>query len=133
MHEIDANDLVMTEDYEYLHQGQPFTGVAVATLNGHRLTEEHFEDGCKHGVSRRWFEDSDQLQSERWYRENTMHGISRDWYESGQLKSESHDEHGITVKRTTWNQFGEVVEEYVLSSDDALHEILQMRRKRDQT
>ena len=45
MKQIDWQDLVMTDDYEYLHEGLPFTGVAVRVIYGVKVEESTFSLG----------------------------------------------------------------------------------------
>lgn len=110
--EIEQSGLQMTEDYEYLYQGRPYTGLAYKDYRGKRLHETRYENGYKQGLARRWYPDSEQIFYEYHYDHNSLHGINREWYENGQLKTESHEEHGETISSTTWDQHGEVVETY---------------------
>lgn len=121
MLEIDISELVMTEDYEYLYRGQPFTGLAIKTYAGKRLSETRFENGLKQGLARRWYPETELIYYEYSYDHNSLHGINRVWYENGQLKSESEEAHGITLRRTTWDQTGDVVESFELDPSDPLY------------
>ena len=75
-------------------------------------------------ISRRTrHEDEGSLKSEEYLRRNVLHGMSRHTYEFGQIKSLEMYEHGICMKMMVWDQFGTVVERYVLDDDPALAEI----------
>jgi antitoxin component YwqK of YwqJK toxin-antitoxin module len=110
--EIESSQLTMTEDYVYLYQGQPFTGLAYETYQGRRLSETHYEQGFKQGLARRWYPGTELLYYELAYVQNVLHGTNRKWYENGQLKIESQEEQGVTLWRKTWDQQGELIEDY---------------------
>ncbi|TNE51172.1 MAG: hypothetical protein EP343_03535 [Deltaproteobacteria bacterium] len=127
---VSMSDLHMTEDYEYLHEGKPYTGVAIEHFEGHPLHEMTFLNGLAHGPERRWYPESAQLRSAHTNINGAAEGEKRVWYENGQRKSVAMIEEGILITQTVWNQQGEVVEEYRVEDDEDpfLFELLQMRR-----
>lgn len=129
---VDDSEITMTEDYEYLYQGEPFTGIAVEYYEGFLLGEENYRDGMLHGLAKRWHLESEQLASLKSYENNAVVGVRKEWYESGQLKLEEEIEEGIALRRTVWDQFGDVVEEYRVEEDEDpfLYELLQLKRSR---
>ena len=128
MREVDDAEVTMTEDHEYLHEGAPFTGVAVESRDGHRLCETHYEDGMRHGLRRRWYPGGALVWTEERFHQNCAHGLSQEWYESGLLRRETQFEMGHVLFSTSWDQSGEVEEEYTLSESDPAYRLLQLSR-----
>lgn len=130
MLEIDDALIEVTEDYTYLYQGEPFTGIGHVKLDGQLIRETTYLQGAKEGLERDWDVDTGQLLSEQNFVNNVPEGLSQSWYENGQLKSQMENELGITVRRKVWDQQGNLVEDYTLEPTHYLYKLLEMKRRK---
>jgi hypothetical protein len=121
---VNENQITKTEDYCYLYQGKPFTGIGLDYISGRLIRETKYFDGMKHGVEKIWDYEQGALVKEVCYRKNSTHGILQCWYINGQRKSLEYIEFSIRTKGVIWNQFGEIVDIFVLEEDDSLFQNL---------
>lgn len=115
---VESHQITMTEDYEYLYAGEPFTGTGFKIYKDLILHETNYVMGAKSGLARRWYPESTQLYYELFYRNNSLHGMQKYWYAYGQRKSFQIMDSGILVKGVVWNQSCEVVGVYRISERD---------------
>ena len=128
MQRVNDDDVTMTDDYCYLYQGAPFTGIAERILNGQRVSEYTYRNGSRAGRGRVWDYEEGYLKQDAIYSGNAIHGMDQCWYENGRRKSLQKIEHGVCTKGITWDQFGQIVDIYVLDESDRLFDILQSSR-----
>ena len=126
---VDRKQLRMTEDYCYLYQDKPFTGIGLTSSRAKLIKETEYNDGARHGWDKTWDFDSGALVRQAWYMQNTRHGIEQCWYINGKRKSLELYEHGIRSKGVIWNQFSEIIEIYTLDEMDSLYEQLKLSRE----
>ena len=89
---IADGELDITDDLVVYWQGKPFTGIA-------------YEHGARKALG------------EIEYKNGIQHGFTRTWSESGQLISEKYYEYNILIHKKEWNEKGEIVREFQLTSE----------------
>jgi len=95
---VGYDELVWKNDV-YLHEGQPFTGLAIAV----------HDDGKPKG--------------EYPYLDGRFHGVVREWWENGVQAVETHFEKGKRHgKNTYWDQKGRLTKEQVYEQDHSVSE-----------
>ena len=64
--------------------------------NGNKISEEHFKDGVRNGVSKHWYDDGIK-KSEHHYKDGELHGVSSQWYANGQKECECQHQYGEPI------------------------------------
>lgn len=105
---IDWDDLEYQEYVVYLH-GEPFTGTAIETLEGHLLSQTEFVNGFQHGISRTWSATGQLLIDENLYR-GILHGTKRTWYPDGKIATKSAYDRGHCLYQISWDEDGNLLE-----------------------
>ena len=78
-----------------LHQGQPFTGRALAYhANGQTALREHYRDGLRHGLSEHWSE-TGTLIEQRSYAAGEKVGRHQGWWPTGSKRFQMNFEGGV--------------------------------------
>jgi antitoxin component YwqK of YwqJK toxin-antitoxin module len=128
MSRVNSHDLEFTNDYLYLLDGHPFTGIGVEySERGNVLSEIEFRSGMQHGKSCSFFP-SGKLRREAHYENNTLHGTVREWDSSGGLVCEEVYERGICIRKSALDSSGSLTTYYEISEADPQFEILQLVR-----
>ncbi len=129
MERVDFEELGYdTEKYLDTFDGKPFTGIAYETHpDGSLASETAFTDGLKDGRSVAWYA-SGQIKEEYHMRQGSGHGLFRGWFESGNLKKEMMREYGIVVWDRTYDEEGNIMENFVLPEDSVRYKILMKMR-----
>lgn len=129
MNRVNTDLIEFTDDYVYLFNGQPFTGIGYETNDqGLVISEMEFQSGMQHGTTRGFYP-SGQVKREAQYQHNTLDGFVRDWSENGVLEREEEYEKGVCVRRKVVDSSGQLVLSYELSENDPQYETLQLLRK----
>ena len=96
----------------YTWEGEPFTGVAFdVDDSGNLISEITYQEGIENGSEKNWYPDG-QLESVRNNKWNRIHGDFKEWYPDGQVKIEGKCELGYVVWRKSWDDAGNLTEEY---------------------
>jgi antitoxin component YwqK of YwqJK toxin-antitoxin module len=128
MTRVNTDVIEFTDDYVYLLNGQPFTGIGFETNdNGVVISEMEFQNGMKHGTTRGFYP-TGRVKREVHYQHNTLDGFVRDWSEDGLMEREEEYEKGICVRRKALDSSGQVALSYELSESDPQHMTLQLLR-----
>ena len=126
---VAEEELEFDRDQTCLHNGRPFTGIAVEKFRGGAIRSEvAYVDGMQTGFSRDWYPNG-QLRSESEFHENSLHGNSRKWYENGALEEDSNHELGIELRRSLWAEDGTLLEQRSLAESDFRYRLLSKWRK----
>jgi antitoxin component YwqK of YwqJK toxin-antitoxin module len=100
------------------HGSDLFTGVAVAYWpDGGVQEEQSFVDGKKDGAHR-IYTPSAVLLEETPYRADLIEGLSWTWHDNGQMARELFALAGVPLFRRTWDDRGDLLEEYKLDEND---------------
>ena len=128
---VPAENLVY-DDLYYL-DGKPFTGVAyIMDDSGDWVQGEiEFKDGSESGVKREWWE-TGKLAYEGTLRGGRVHGKKRRWHYNGQLAEEGEYEYGIPVRERSWDEEGQLLEDYQLRETDPDYQRIQRYRAQEQ-
>ena len=132
MTEIDADDLLYSmEEGIFLHDGEPYTGLAREYRPAGTLVEEStYLDGVQTGPARYWYP-SGQRRGEENFLNNGLHGPCKEWHPNGQLRREAVFEHSILVRDRTHDEAGRLVGEFQLTENDPMFKILEASRRID--
>jgi antitoxin component YwqK of YwqJK toxin-antitoxin module len=128
MNRVNADEIELTNDYVYLWDGRPFTGIAFE-LDDHEniVSEIEFRNGLQMGTTRAYYPKG-RLKREAQYENATLHGFARDWNEEGLVTSEEEYERGICIRRKTRDSTGNLSISYELKETDPQFEILRLLR-----
>lgn len=131
MKRVPASSLVY-DDGQYYLDGKPFTGVAYILEDNADWVQGEIEikDGLESGVKREWWKPG-KLMSEATWRGGALHGKLRSWHSNGQLDEEGEYEFGIPIWERTWDEDGELLEEYQLKEGEPNYAYLQKMRALD--
>ena len=125
---VNTDLIEFTDDYVYLLDGQPFTGIGYeANDDGEIISEMEFQDGMQHGVTK-GYHLAGQVKREAHYKYNTLDGFVRDWDDAGLLEREEEYEMGVCIRRKTRDSSGYLQISYELSESDPLFNTLQLIR-----
>ncbi|GAB2686974.1 hypothetical protein GCM10027271_57250 [Saccharopolyspora gloriosae] len=104
---IDEEDVVLDASGHVFHQGEPFTGVTVATSQDGRVVSTHsYFAGYPDGPYQEW-RSPDLLRKEGQMRNGIPIGTHREWHPNGQIATESDfDDHGSQVDFRAWDENG---------------------------
>jgi antitoxin component YwqK of YwqJK toxin-antitoxin module len=115
---VPYDSLDYTDDGYYYLDEQPFTGVAFSRHKDGWLEKEiEYRNGAEWGMKRHWYAPN-KLLEEAQMRAGVVHGKERIWYRNGKLEEEADCEFGITRRRETWDEDGNLVEQYELKETD---------------
>src|SRR5262245_39507963 len=118
MIKVSTDDIEFTDDYTYLWNGQPFSGIGIELDEvGTLVSETEFQDGMQHGTTRSYYP-SGRVKREAQFENNTLHGFLRDWAEDGLLEREEEYERGVCIRRKLRDQAGELSLCYELNEND---------------
>lgn len=113
----------------YMFNGKPFEGVRRKLDDeGRVLCEEEYRQGLRWGASKEWY-NSGRLYSESSFFRDVLHGTKREWQEDGSMAEESEYEYGVNIRKSAWDQSGNLTESYEIDEDEPDYEILQALRK----
>jgi len=105
-------------DGYYYVDGKLFTGVGFSNhKDGWLETETEYRDGTEWGMKRRWYAPN-KLLEEAQMRAGAVHGRERIWHRNGKLEEESECEFGVTLRRKSWDEDGDLVEVYEVKETD---------------
>jgi antitoxin component YwqK of YwqJK toxin-antitoxin module len=126
-----VNDEDLDIDWAYQQatwEGEPFTGVAFELHpNGMLVGETDYENGFKR-ATREWY--GPGRPREEWhFGPYGLDGEGREWYPDGRLKTEGRWEYGIVLTRRTWDEQGNLTEDYSLAESDPEYATLEERRR----
>ena len=125
---VNVDLIEFTDDYVYLLNGQPFTGVGYETNdNGVVISEMEFQNGMQHGTTRGFYP-TGRVKREAQYQANTLDGFVRDWDEDGVLEREEEYEKGVCIRRKAIDASGQLALSYELSEKDPQYRTLQLLR-----
>lgn len=125
---VNTDLIEFTEDYVYLLDGKPFTGVGYETNDdGAIISEMEFQNGMQHGTTRGFYP-TGQIKREAQYQHNTLDGLVRDWDETGVLEREDEYERGVCVRRKSRDSSGQLSVCYQLDENDPQFTTLQLLR-----
>lgn len=82
------------QEGRFYYRDALFTGIAIKTVEDHRLAQTAYVNGKKHGLHQQWFPNG-QKSYESPYDEGKIHGIARSWWRNGQLRRLSRYEQGV--------------------------------------
>ncbi|AWQ14959.1 toxin-antitoxin system YwqK family antitoxin [Bacillus velezensis] len=109
--------------------GQPFTGLAYELYpNGQIIYFTKYKNGLAHGLTSEFYENGNK-KSEKEYRYGQLHGKSIIWFENGRKKSEQQYEHSILICEKSWDEEGNLLNQYELDTSSPHFEILESRRE----
>ncbi|MDY6992822.1 MAG: hypothetical protein SVR94_09500 [Pseudomonadota bacterium] len=113
-----------------IYDGMPFTGIGYDPFpNGGDVEyETSYKAGLPHGYKRKWH-DSNQLAYEITYINGLKHGKEVHWYSDGEVKSESMFEFGIKVHSKTWDEKGNIIDQFSIDPESSNYKLLMQRRK----
>jgi antitoxin component YwqK of YwqJK toxin-antitoxin module len=125
---IQADELEI-DDYVYLYQGKPFSGVAYDNRPDGRLwSEQTLYAGVPDGPTRVWHENG-ALKLEKYFKLGRLHGPLKEWNADGTPLSEAVYELGICIERRTWT--GGAVTEYRIDPTSVEFRKLEAARKNE--
>lgn len=126
---VPAKKVSMARDGLHYCDGQPFTGIAYTEYpDGTPRSESEYREGLVWGRSRSWHKNGAPSDESHFFRD-VLHGVAREWSPEGVLVSEVVCEYGITLSERTWDERGNLVEEYQLQETDADFATLQEFRR----
>jgi antitoxin component YwqK of YwqJK toxin-antitoxin module len=129
MKRVPENSLDYPGNGYYYLDDEPFTGVAFSLYeDGSLKSETEYKNGLKWGLERYWF-GSGILEYEAELQRGVVYGKKRVWHPDGRLKEEGDYEHGITLNRKTWDEDGNIVEDFELSKTDSNFNLLRQFRE----
>jgi antitoxin component YwqK of YwqJK toxin-antitoxin module len=116
------------DGYYYLDE-KLFTGIGFSlNEDGWLEMETEYRAGAQWGMKRRWYAPNELLE-EAQMRAGVVHGKERIWHRNGKLEEESDCEFGITLRRKTWDEDGNLVEDFELNETDSNFASLQKMRE----
>ncbi len=116
------------DGYYYLDD-EAFTGVAFSLHeDGWLKSETEYKHGLKWGLERHWFGPGN-LEYEAELQQGVLQGRKRVWHRNGKLKQEGNYEHGIELKSKTWDEGGNLVEDFELKVTDSNFTLLRQFRE----
>jgi antitoxin component YwqK of YwqJK toxin-antitoxin module len=129
MSRVNTDDIEFTDDYRYMWNGLPFSGIGFdAGEDGTLLSEMEFREGILDGMARDFYP-SGCVKSESQYRNNTLDGTVREWSQEGILQRVETYERGICIRRQVRDESGQLTLNYELDENDPQFELLQMLRR----
>jgi len=122
---IEEQYLEYDENHLICYKGKPFTGIGYYPFDdGLGLAYEvHYQDGHEHGLKRKWHSRG-QLEYEIPMLRGMGHGIITMWHPNGQKKEVIHAEYGITWHRITWDEQGNIIDEFKLEKGSTNYSLL---------
>ena len=125
MKRVSKDSLDYPGDGWFYLDDEPFTGIAFSLYeDGTVESETEYQHGLAWGMDRGWF-DPNQLQYEIEMQRGSVYGKKRIWYPDGKLKEEGDYEYGITLSRKTWDDDGNLVEDFELKETDSNFKLLE--------
>jgi len=107
--EVEVDDLE-DDHYGFLHNGEPFTGIAVSHYpSGQIESRRPYLNGMPHGLCR-WWHENGQLSKEWTSFRGMGHGWATDWYENGKTAKKRYAEFGRPLEWTKFDEQGHEVE-----------------------
>ncbi|HEX8325914.1 MAG TPA: hypothetical protein VF629_00120 [Hymenobacter sp.] len=114
---IDALDGRIDQNVTVLYQnGQPYSGTVYEMSQGRTDVEYEVFNGVKHGIETEFYPDG-KIQSVSQYIGNLLDGPLINYYESGAVEEKAIFEKGVCVRSTSYDENGQVVEEYTISEE----------------
>ncbi|MEO3789050.1 hypothetical protein ABGB14_02495 [Nonomuraea sp. B10E15] len=103
---ITMNDLEYDLDQRVRHQGTLYSGTACEFYaDGTVMTEQTFEQGIPHGISRAFYPDG-SIESEWRLDHGRRHGSHLRWHQNGQLAEDQNYDHGKLISSQAWHPDG---------------------------
>ncbi|KAJ6041611.1 uncharacterized protein N7446_010508 [Penicillium canescens] len=128
MQRVLADRIGYPGDGLYYFDGEPFSGVSYTTKGGAwENSEAEIHDGLLWGTTKEWYGPG-QLMHEASYFKGVLHGNAREWHKSGQLAEDGDYEYGIALWKKSWDENGQLIEEFTLTQADEDFTVLQRYR-----
>lgn len=125
---VDFDELLLTEEQQLSWHGQPFTGTAYELFpSGKVRSEVAYVEGIRQGSCRSWLNTGRLIEeANNW--QGVSHGLTRTWDDQGRLCREQRFEFGIKVSEKTFDEQGNVKNEWRISPSDNLYRTLELSR-----
>ncbi|MBO0358414.1 hypothetical protein J0X19_10700 [Hymenobacter sp. BT186] len=120
---IDQNVTVLYQD------GKPYTGTVYETFQGRTDVEYEVVNGVKQGRETEFYPDG-TIQSVSYYVGNLLDGPLMRYHENGAVEEKALFEKGVCVRSTSYDEVGQVVEEYTIDEKSAEYPwLMHLRQK----
>lgn len=128
MQRVDLDRIEFADDYRYLLNGVPYTGIGVEAVDGRAVCEMEFQNGIQQGTTRE-FHENGRLRREAQYRNNALHGVVREWSDEGLLQLEEEYEFGVCTCRRMESPKGGMDIIYSIDKNSQQYSLLQLLRQ----
>lgn len=123
---VDIDLLYLSNDYIWLYENTPFTGIGYELENGVLSIEANYRDGILDGATK-IYEDDKITEEEIWL--NGVMISKKEFYFSGSIKLEKIYEFGICVITKYFNEKGEMTCKEEINEENTSFELLQTLKK----
>jgi antitoxin component YwqK of YwqJK toxin-antitoxin module len=125
---VQYDDLWYTNEHIFEYQGRRFSGVTEDRFPGGELScRVTFLNGKEHGIAEEFYR-SGKRMARRPYVNGAVHGTDIEWHENGQVKVERQVERGLLLRSQTFDESGNLIDEYIRPENDPMMEILRTWR-----
>lgn len=121
MNRTNAKDLEGQIDQNvtvYYQDSKPYTGSVYEELQGRVEVEYEVVEGVKQGLETECYP-AGKVQSVSQYANNLLDGPLIRYYEDGTVEEKAMFEKGICVRSTSYDEAGQVLEDYIISEQSA--------------
>ncbi|GAB5445127.1 MAG: hypothetical protein Fues2KO_54760 [Fuerstiella sp.] len=116
---VNFEQLEVSSDQSYWHDGKPFSGVAVYRREDGTLESEvMFEDGTQSGPFSDFHSDG-RIACAGVIQNGVNHGDFKYWDRNGRLTKTESYEFGICTSRQEYDEAGNVISDYTIAEDDS--------------
>jgi antitoxin component YwqK of YwqJK toxin-antitoxin module len=124
---LNYDDLYYTNEHIFEYQGRRFSGVTEDYFPGGELCcRVTFLNGKEHGIAEEFYRSGKRMAC-RPYVNGAVHGTDIEWHENGQIKVERQVERGFLMSSQTFDESGNLMDEYVRAENDPMMEFLRAR------
>jgi antitoxin component YwqK of YwqJK toxin-antitoxin module len=114
----------------YYQNNKPYTGVVYEMFQGRIDLEYEVVNGVKQGIETEFYPNG-RIQSVSQYAGNLLDGPLISYYENGAVEEKAMFEKGVCIRSTSYDENGQVTEEYTISEDSPEYPWLTYLRQKD--
>jgi hypothetical protein len=102
----------------YYLDAEPFSGIAFFLAeDGWEKSEIEYRRGLRWGTAKEWYLPGAPMREATYYR-GVLHGRAVEWHSNGRLAEEGEYEHGFALWKKSWDEAGNLTEDYRLDETD---------------
>lgn len=121
--QLDQNATILYQN------GHPYSGIVYEAFQGRTDVEYEVFNGVKQGKETEFYPNG-KIQSVSQYADNLLDGPLVRYYESGVVEERAMFEKGVCIRSTSYDEDGQVIEEFAISEESPEHSWLTYLRQK---